>query len=62
MKEITVSQFKLMKASEIKGGGSFNLVADGMPIAIVVVPVSAVKRQQIEAICSQMNVALGIKD
>lgn len=61
MKDVTVSQFKLLKVQEIKEGGSFNLVADGQFVAVVVVPLSGAKRQQIEAICSQMNAALGLQ-
>ncbi len=58
MKDIPFSKFKLMKVSEIKEG-SFNLTADGEFLAIVVIPISAFKRDQIQGLCSQMNAALG---
>lgn len=59
MKDIPITQFKLMKVDEIREGGSFNLVADGEFIAIVVVPASAFKRLQIQNIAEQGNAALG---
>ena len=59
MKDIPISQFKLMKVPEIKEGGSFNLIADGEFIAIVVIPTSAFKKDQIQSLCSQMNAAIG---
>ena len=59
MKNITITEFKLMKVPEIKGGGSFNLIADGELLAIVVIPSSAEKKDQIQGLCSQMNAAIG---
>ena len=59
MKNIPITEFKLMKVPEIKEGGSFNLIADGEFIAIVVVPASAVKRRQIGSIAEAGNAALG---
>ena len=61
MKDIPISEFKLMKVPEIKEGGSFNLKADGEFLAIVVIPASAEKKSQIQGLCDQMNIALGIK-
>lgn len=61
MKDIPITEFKQMKVPEIKGGGSFNLVADGEFLAIVVLPASAFKRMQIQNIAEQGNAALGIK-
>lgn len=61
MKDITISKFKLMKVPEIKGGGSFNLTADGELIAIVMIPASAQKKAQLQAIASQMNAGIGLK-
>ena len=60
MKDIPITEFKLMKVPEIKGGGSFNLVADGEFVAIVVVPASAVKKMQIQNIAEAGNAALGL--
>jgi hypothetical protein len=59
MKNISISQFKKMKAGEIKDTGSFNLVADGEFVAIVVIPASAFKKQQIQNIAESGNFALG---
>lgn len=59
MKDVTITEFKKMQVKDIKEGGCFNLVADGSFLAIVVVPPSAFKREQIQAMCSQMNSAIG---
>ena len=61
MKDSKITEFKLMKVPEIKEGGSFNLIADGEFVAIVVIPASAFKRMQIQNIAEQGNAALGIK-
>ena len=61
MKDIPITEFKKMLVQEVKEGGSFNLTADGELLAIVVVPTSAYKKEQIQALCSQMNSAIGIK-
>jgi len=60
MKSIPISEFKLMKVPEIKEGGSFKLTADGEVIAMVMIPLSGEKRNQLEAMASQMNSAIGI--
>lgn len=59
MKDISITDFKKMLVNDIKKEGSFNLVADGEYLATVVIPISAFKRQQIQALCSQMNAAIG---
>ena len=59
MKNIPITEFKLMKVKDIKEGGSFNLVADGELLAIVAIPTSGEKRIQLQGLCSQMNVAMG---
>ena len=59
MTDIPITEFKQMKVPEIKEGGSFNLVADREFLAIVVVPASAFKRQQIQSIAEAGNAALG---
>ena len=60
MKSVPITEFRKMLIRDIKSGGSFNLIADGELIAIVVVPISAVKKDQIQALCSQMNAAKGV--
>lgn len=60
MRDVTISKFKQMTVKQIKESGSYNLVADGQFVAIVVVPASAEKRFQIQSLCSQMNAALGL--
>ena len=60
MKEISLSAFKLMKVAEIKEGGSFKLTADGDVIAMVMIPISGDKRNQLESMASQMNSAIGV--
>jgi len=60
MRNISFTEFKTkMTAKEIKEGGSFNLTADGQLLAIVVVPISATKRLQFQALAGQMNRAIG---
>ena len=60
MKSIPISELKLMKVAEIKDGGSFRLTADGEVIAFVMLPMSSEKKDQLEALASQMNSSLGI--
>ena len=60
MKSISISQFKLMKVPEIKATGSFNLLADGVLIAIVMVNPQGEKTAQLKAIASQMNASAGL--
>ena len=66
MKDISLSKFgtklhfKKLTAEELRDSGSFNLVDnDGKFVAILVVPASAEKRFQLQALCGQMNAALG---
>ena len=59
MRDIAITEFKQMKAPEIKEGGSFNLTADGEFVAIVVVPASPFKKTQIQNIAEAGNYALG---
>lgn len=61
MKDVSVTQFKQMSAKQIKEAGSFNLVADGQFVAIVVVPASAEKKFQFQALAQQGNTALGFE-
>ena len=59
-KFITSAHFKKMTIEELRESASFNLVDDdGKFIAIVVVPASAFKKDQIQGLCSQMNAAMG---
>ncbi len=60
MKSVTISELKSMKAPEIKGSGCFRLTADGEVIAIIMVTPSAEKKDQLEALASQINSALGV--
>ena len=57
----TKLHFKKMTADDLRKSGSFTLSENGSFIGIMVIPASAVKRQQIEAMCSQMNNSLGLK-
>jgi len=59
MKNVSITDFKKMLVKDIKGEGSFNLVADGEFLAIVVIPVSGFKKGQFQSLCSQMNAAIG---
>ena len=68
MKAIKLSQFgynlHLKKTTEddLKKDGSFKLVGeDGQVIALVMVPMSGEKRNQLESMASQMNAAVGIE-
>ncbi len=59
MKNIPITEFKKMLVDDIKKSPSFNLVADGEFIAMVIVPISVYKRDQFQALASQMNAAKG---
>lgn len=59
MKNVAITDFRKMLVKDIKEGGSFNLLADGEFLAIVVIPISAFKRDQTQSLCSQMNAAIG---
>lgn len=61
MKDVPITEFKKMLVKDIKEGGSFNLIADGEFLAIIVIPASAEKKTQFQGLCNQMNIALGIK-
>ena len=61
MRDMPISEFKQMKVPEIKDMGSFNLIADGEFVAILVVPASAFKKQQIQSLAEAGHVALGKK-
>ena len=61
MRNIPISEFKLMKVPEIKDIGSFNLIADGEFLAIVVIPASAEKKMQVQNIALAGNMATGKK-
>ncbi len=61
MRDIPISEFKQMKVPEIKDIGSFNLIADGEFLAIVVIPASAEKKMQVQNIALAGNTALGKK-
>ncbi len=61
MRDIPISEFKQMKVPEIKDMGSFNLIADGEFVAIVVIPASAEKKMQVQNIALAGNMATGKK-
>jgi len=61
MKSISISKFKQLKVEEIKSMGSFNLEADGMFVAVIIVPASAEKKAQFQALAEQGNLALGLE-
>ena len=59
MRDIPISEFKQMKVPEIKATGSFNLIADGEFLAVVVVPASVEKKLQVQNIALAGNMATG---
>ncbi len=61
MRDIPITEFKQMKVPEIKDIGSFNLIADGEFLAIVVIPASAEKKMQVQNIALAGNMATGKK-
>jgi len=68
VKEVNLSQFcynfhfKKTTEADIKKGGSFKLTGeDGTVFAMVMLPISGEKRNQLEAMASQMNAAIGIE-
>lgn len=61
MKDISITEFKQMRVEDIKKQGSFNLVADGEFVAIVVIPASGEKKVQFQSLANQMNSAMGLE-
>ncbi len=61
MRDIPITEFKKMLVPEIKDTGSFNLIADGEFLAIVVIPASAEKKMQVQNIALAGNMATGKK-
>ena len=59
MRNIPITKFRKMLVKDIKEGGSVNLTADGEFIAMVIVPLSAYKKDQFRVLAEQMNVAIG---
>lgn len=59
MKSIPITEFKKMLVKDIKENGSFNIIADGEYLGTFVIPASAFRKNQIEAICGQMNAGIG---
>ena len=61
MRDIPITEFKKMLVPDIKNEGSFNLIADGEFLAIVVVPASVEKKMQVQNIALAGNIATGKK-
>lgn len=59
MRNIPITEFRKMLVKDIKEGGSVNLTADGEFIAMVIIPISAYKKDQFQAMAGQMNAAIG---
>jgi len=59
MKQISVSKLRQMSVEDIKNSSSFQLLADGEEIAIVVVGAQQLARDKIITIAGQMDVVRG---
>jgi len=59
MKQIAYSEFRKLKASEIKESGCLELTADGTPLCIVVVGAVEGMADQIKARCSMIDASRG---
>lgn len=59
MRDIPITEFRKMLVKEVKDTGSFNLIADGEFVAVVVIPASGEKKFQFQALAQQGNTALG---
>lgn len=59
MKQISISKLKQLSAEEIKDGGCFEIVADGEPVAIVIVGAIEEMKQRIVVSASQIDLARG---
>ena len=61
MKQISLTKFKQMPVRDIEEGGCFQLVADGVPVAQVIVGAKEEMRNRIEGIASQIDSGRGVK-
>lgn len=59
MKQVSLTKFKQMTATEIKDSGCINLVADGETIAIVVIGAVEEMKQRITGNASMIDLARG---
>ncbi len=59
MKQITISKLKTMPVEDIKNSGSFQLMADGEEIAIVVVGAQQLARDKVITVAGQVDVVRG---
>jgi len=59
MKQVSVSKLKQMTATEIKDGGCFEVVADGEPVAIVIVGAISLMKDRIQVCASQIDAMRG---
>lgn len=59
MKTISVTEFKKMKAPEIKDSGCLTLTSDGEEIAIVIIGAKEEMRNKIIVCASQIDVSRG---
>jgi len=59
MKQVSITKVKQLTAGEIKDGGCFEIVADGEPVALVIVGAIEVMKQRLTALASQIDLARG---
>jgi len=62
MRELTIGNFRLLSATDLKRGESFRVTSDGEFIFFAIVPPSPEKKIQFEALADQCNKALGFED
>jgi len=55
MKEVSISELRKMSADQIKESGCFRIMADGEPVAIVIVGAIQVMQDKIMALGSQID-------
>lgn len=59
MKKVSITKFKQMPVQEIKDSGCLELVADGEPVALVVVGAVGEMKNRIEGAASQIDASRG---
>ena len=59
MKQISLTEFKQLKATDIKESPCMEITSDGAPVALVVIGTVAEMNIRIKAICSQIDASRG---
>jgi antitoxin (DNA-binding transcriptional repressor) of toxin-antitoxin stability system len=59
LKTITLSEFRKLKAEEIKTGPSIEITSDGTPVGVLIVGAVSGMRDRVNGIASQIDAGRG---